>query len=288
MKNVYFNRWEFLNALSLIETDPYETKTRLENYISEYPNDYSAHIYYSYSLIRIGKFKEAENIIEITEKKASEDTLFLANQSNVNVFNNYLISARIKILSFQERYEELYEYCLKHINEIKNLDLNRTFFYSKKKIGKIDLNRREKNSYIFRQIVEYKESDFLEHIKKHLFEYNIDIENPNACIFSSDFPLNKILEEIKKNIPSEKRIFPGDNDNLYTFKYDSCGKVDNKNTDYFNVVCFHNTKEIITMYPSLNCEKLPCIDLNHLNSTLNSNKVKRLNRIEKFNQRYNR
>lgn len=285
MKKTYYDKWEFLNAIELIEIDPYETKTRLENYISKYPNDYSSYIYYSFTLISIGEFEQAENIINTTEKYASKDISFTNNPNSIHFFN-YIINARIKILSYLEKYEELYNYCSKNKNKIKELNLNHSLFYSLKKVNKLDLTKREKNSYLFRQIVEYQENDFLDHIKKHLADYNIDTENPNPCIFSSNFPLNTILNEIKKYIPSDKRIFPGFCNDLYTFKYDSCGKVNNKNTDYFSVICFHNTKDIITMYPSEKREKLPYIDLNHLNPMINNSNVKKLSRIEKFNQRY--
>ena len=197
------------------------------------------------------------------------------------------LTRKLRLLSYQEKYNELYQYCLNHLQEIKDSDLNRTFFYSKKKVGMIDFNRREKNSYIFRQIIKYEESDFLEHIKRHLADYNKDSDEPNACIFSSNFPIEDILKEIKKYIPSDKRLYPSDFDNLYTFKYDGCGKVNNKTTDYFKVICFHNTQDIITFYPATDCEELPYIDLNYLNTNKNT-KVKRLSQTEKFNQRYKR
>jgi len=287
MKKLYYNKWEFLNAINLMESDPYEAKIRLENYISKYPNDYCAYVYYAFILTNLGEFEKAENIINKTEKQAYQDVIFTNNKNN-NSFFNIIISAKIKILSFTERYDELNRLCLQHKDKIKELNFNHALFYSNKKLGKLDLNKRQKNSYLFRQIVEYKESDFLEHIQKHLADYNSDIDDPNACIFSSNFPLEKILEEIKKYIPSDKRIFPGDCDNLYTFKYDSCGKVNNKNADYFTIICFHNTKDIITMYPSLNGKNLPHVDLNYLNPLNTNSNVKKLSRIERFNQKYNK
>ena len=42
------------------------------------------------------------------------------------------------------------------------------------------------------------------------------------------------------------------------------------------------------MYPSLNCENLPYIDLNYLKQNINeeNTKVKKISQIDKFNQRY--
>ena len=103
-------------------------------------------------------------------------------------------------------------------------------------------------------------------------------------MFVSKFPINKVLEEIKKYIPSDKRIYNGFYQDTYIFKYDYCGKDDNKAADYFKVICFHNTSDFITMCPSTNCQYLPCIDLNYM--AKEKPKQKQLSQIEKFNKRY--
>lgn len=152
----------------------------------------------------------------------------------------------------------------------------------------LDKNLREGNTYLYRQMVYYKNDDFLDHIKEHLADYNKDLDNPNSCIFSTDFPISEIIETVISYIPSNKRFFTGFYQDTYVFKYDCCGKVNNKTTNYFKVVCFNDTKDIITMFPSLNCNELPCIDLNYLikNKITENNKVKRLSQIDKFNQKY--
>ena len=38
---------------------------------------------------------------------------------------------------------------------------------------------------------------FLEHIQKHMADYNQDLENPNEFIFTPDFPMDKVLNEVK-------------------------------------------------------------------------------------------
>lgn len=287
MKNKHFDKWEFDNAANIINSNPYEAKLRFENYISKYPNDCSAHIYYSFVLSKLGLFDETEHIINEAMILFEKNLNSLNKQSIIEIKKNY-INAMLSLLSYQGKYKELLEFYSKHISYTKEMDINRTIFYCKKKLGLLDLNRRDKNSYIFRQTVEYKESDFLEHIKKHMEEHNINIPEPNDCVFYSDFPLKKVLEEIKKNIPSDKRIFPGNYDNLYVFKYNRCGKKKDKPVDFIKVVCFHDTKDIITMYPANDCENLPYTDLNYLNEEKPSPKAKRLSQIDKFNQRYKR
>ena len=287
MKNIYFDKWEFDNAANIINTNPYEAKLRFENYISKYPNDCSARIYYAFVLSKLGYFDECEKIINIAMDLFEENINLINEQSKLEIKKNY-INSMLSLLSYQGKYEELMNFYSKNVSYTKGMDINRTIFYCKKKLGLLDLNRRDKNSYIFRQTVEYQESDFLEHIKKHMEEYNINLPNPNDCVFYSNFPLKKVLDEIKKKIPSDKKIFPGNYDNLYIFKYDRCGKIKDKPVDYIKVICFHDTTDIITMYPADECENLPYIDLNYLNEEKIIPKVKRLSQIDKFNQRYKR
>lgn len=63
---------------------------------------------------------------------------------------------------------------------------------------------------------------------------------------------------------------------------------DNKNTNYFIVVTFHNTPYLISMYPCSNTSNnLEYVDLNYLKETNNKN-IKRLSQIDKFNKRFNK
>lgn len=120
--------------------------------------------------------------------------------------------------------------------------------------------------------------------------YNQNIEEPNPNLFTPNTDVLKITEEIKKYLLSDKRIYPDFIDDVYIFKYDNCGTVNQKSVNYFKVICFHNTKNIITMCPVNDNLNIPYIDLNYLNQEniqeQSNPKVKRLSQIEKFNQRY--
>ena len=98
-------------------------------------------------------------------------------------------------MSYREQYEELYKTLSKSKEELSHMNMGDLLFYCRKKLGKIDFNQREHNSYLFRQIVEYKESDFLEHIKKHMSDYNAGLEEPNPNIFMSGFPIKEVISE---------------------------------------------------------------------------------------------
>ena len=66
------------------------------------------------------------------------------------------------------------------------MDINHVNFYCRGKLGILSGEKRDANSYLFRQITEYQESDFLEHIKKHMTEYTVN----NKYIFFIYFLLD--------------------------------------------------------------------------------------------------
>lgn len=288
MANIYFDKWEFERAISCMNSDPEEAKLRFEEYLKKYPKDYLAYTYYATALIVSGDFDSAQKILDFIEEDYKENEIFSNSLNKVEFLQKDIICNRIKLLSYQEKFDELYKLYLQHYEILKDSDLKPTIFYCKKKLGLLDPDKRDTNAYLFRQIVNYKESDFLDHVKKHLDEYNRTVDEPNKSIFSSNFPLYEVLKEVKKYIPSEKRIYSGYIENIYVFKYDECGRDNRKLTNYFKVICFHNTNNIITMCPSNNCENLPYIDLNYMVRNTETPKVKKLSQIEKFKLRYNR
>ena len=163
--------------------------------------------------------------------------------------------------------------------------LNSVWFYSKKRTGRLNKEKRDVNSYLFKQIVRFEEEDFYQHIEKHLASSIEDFDEPNKTIFEENFPLRDVVEEIKKYIPSNKRLYLGFYDNIYYFKYDECGRVDRKMVNYFKVVCLHNSQDFITMCPVVGNENLPYIDLNYMKKE-EPVKVKRISQIDRFNRRY--
>lgn len=281
-----FNKNELKNIIPLMLTNPNEAKKQLEEYLKKYPKDYSTYPYYASILITLGNFEEAEKVLEYAENTLNKSK----DYKSKSIRQKNIITTKIRLLAYQEKYEELYQLCSKCYKELQKLEIGTIYFYSRKKTGRLSLEQRETNSYSFRQITEYKESDFLDHIKKHLSEYNQNIEEPNKNLFIPGFKIIETIEEVKKYLLSDKRIFPDFYDDVYIFRYDNCGTENNKTVNFFKVICFHNTKDIITMCPVSENLNIPYIDLNHLNEDtkqVNENiKVRRLSQIEKFNQRY--
>lgn len=287
MRKQYFNKWEFDKAVSLFQKNPIECKNRYEEYIEKYPEDYYTYTYYVSVLVEIGEFDKAEKVLNHVIKLYKKDPNFLKHPNKLKPLEQNIFYCKLKLLSYNEKYTELYHFCSDNYKTIRDLEINNLYFYAKGKNNMLDLNSRDENSYIFRQIIEYKQSDFEEHIKKHLASFVSNYNEPNKNLFMPDFPIEKIINEIKKYIPSSKCLFPGLFENVYYFKYTGCGKDNNKIVDYFKVICFHNTQNFITILPCANCENLPHVDLDYLVNTDNLPKIKTLSQIEKFNKRFN-
>jgi len=286
MKHKYFDEWEFKQIIPLIETNPYEAKIRFEDYLKKYPKDYTAYPFYISTLITIRELTTAKNILEYITNIIKKDHFFLNNNQTKNeLFKQHILLVKLKLLIYTNKYQELSILCEQNKFLIKKLNFNTIIFYSRKKKGYLNNEIRDTNSYLFRQIVKYEESDFLDHIKKHLD--TCDNINKSISIFSKDFPIDKIIQEVKKYIPSEKCLYINFIDDTYIFKYDYCGKDNNKITNYFKVICIHDTTDIITICPSNNCEYLPYIDLNYLTEEKTTTNIKKLSQTEKFNRRFN-
>lgn len=296
----FYSEKEFKWATATINTDPREAERRLIQYIGRWDKDRSAYIAYARILILLDNLDEAEITSEKIEKlirDARDENR--DNPDSIYKDEDELLGIKIRILGFREKYEELYEFYNNNFWRLKSLDedIESVMFWCKKQLGLLDSTRRVGHSYKFRQIIQYSESDFREHIKGHLSRSDDtrDLSYYDLCAFGSEFPLEKILEEIKKQIPNSNRLNPNSPVNKYVFKYPRCGKVDGKVVDYFQVIAFHNTSDILTMYPSPNdlCKSQPyIIDLSQLEEAPPSSPYsKKLrpegpSRIDRFNKRF--
>ena len=288
MKDIYFNSWRYIEAKKLIKKNPFEAKKKMEEYLKNYPKDYNAKSYYAYLLVVLNKPNEAQKVLENLEIESIMDSTFNRDTKKVLKLRNDIIINKMRILIYNNQYEEFLKYFEKYKYVLNNDKLSSIHFLCRKKLNILEECEYNKDNYgyLFGQILEYDENDFLLHIQKHQTDYNNDEEEPNANIFSEKFPINEIIEEVKKQIPSEDKLCYSMLSDSYFFKYNDCGRANNKITNYFLVACFHNTSDIITMCPVEDCENMPQIDLNYLNK--NKVKVKSLSQIEKFNRRYKR
>ena len=206
MKNKHFEEWEFKKIVALFKIDPYASKIKFEHYLQRYPKDYSVHSYYAYNLLVIGEYKEAERVLNWIELNSKSDSQFLENSKFIKEFMNNLILNKIRLLSYQERYEELLKLLYQEkIEGTNDFDFELLEIYCKKKLGLLDI-KRDGKPYLIRQLVLYDEYDFLDHILKHTASFYRNTTDPEIGIFDSTFPLKSIINEVKKYIPSEKAL----------------------------------------------------------------------------------
>ena len=282
----YFNTHYFDKIKKIINTDPLKAKKEFEEYMMKYPLDYSAQTIYVSVLIRLQQFELAEKMLEEIELRMEKDGNFKTYYEKKDLDETSVVFCRSALLCYQQRYSELYEFVLKTKYNKKKLKIDSLITYCRKKLGILNINRETQTSYVIRQIIEYSEEEMLEHIKDHFEIYNDQLEDENDSKFVRNFPFDEVLKEIKKCIPSTIRICNGIYDDTYVFKYDHCGNCNYKPVNYFKVICFENTNQIITIYPCTECEKLPFVDLNYMKEQEETKKIKALSQREKFLKRY--
>ena len=288
MQSKYFNELEFKNAYSMIDIDPYEAKSRLEEYINKYPNDYIARTYYSYILIVIGKFDEAEKVINQTKKISYLDSHYFSLTEKFGWIKYGIVLNEMRLLARKGKYAELKKLFSENNYIVINGDFRYIPFYCNKKLGLANA-LLDGDNYLTKQVKSYDEERFFDHIKKHMINEDENDEYYNNSVFLEDFDVRKVVSEIKKLIPNEKKLCTGFFEDSYYFKYDNCGRCDNKLQDFFKLIAFHDTCDFITMYPCSSSSNMPHIDLNYLaEQSINKNqkKIKKLSAIEKFNLRY--
>lgn len=290
MEEKYFDYWAFHKIYEEIEHDPFNTKIKIEEYIKQYPTDYNARAYHIYALIVTADFDNAIRELQQLKKAYKNDQTFLKYKNKVDLFESDILTDEVRILCHKGEYAKVQRLYMQNREKLSTLYSSFVLFYCLKQQGRLDVSKREPNGYLFRQIVEYQESDFLDHIKKHLAEYNKDLDEPNKNIFVPDFPIQEVLQEVKKYIPSEKKTCPGFCDDVYYFKYEECGRENNKLVNYFKVVCFQNTTDLITICPISYGENMPSVDLSYIKQKYEKAQKRsdRKSQIEKFNLRYKR
>lgn len=274
MKNQYDN-YTLKNIMKYYKYEPFSVIDQLEDYMRKYPNDYAGYTDYAKMLIDVGKFDIAEQVLNFIDERFP--------QVKVEELKYY----RVRLLMFTYRFEEAKQVFDEYRKEIMQRDPKNVVFDELYDVlTNKQLKRNYNNRYVINQMIEYRYEDFLNHIQKHTADFNEDLDEPNNTVFASDFPIDKIIEEMVKYVPSDNRTFFSYYNDFYVFKYDNNGRISNKSVDYFRVVAIHDTPNFITMYPLDSGASLPFIDLNYLKEEKEESKVKRLSRVDRFNQKY--
>ena len=272
----YYNDNEFDNIMKFYNTHPLLAKERLKAYLKQYPGDVCARSYYLMLRMKLGEY----NAVKEEYPELLNDSSQLNHIHRSNNFKRNLVIIKSYLLAAEESYEELYNLVNEKTNEFNDPGYIKSF--CEIKLGTFTAFENLA-CYKIRQWNRYNEEEFFEHIKPHLADYN-DVSNENAT-FNVGFPINDVINEVKKYIPSDKKYGSDLFSEMYYFKYDNCGHTQEGIVDYFKVVCFSNNHNMITIYPIIGNENLPYVDLNYMQKT--EGKVKKISRIELFNKKYN-
>lgn len=256
------NRWkDYEEAVLYINTDPLLAKDKFEKYIKEYPQHYFAHVNYAKALVTLSEFDAAEDVLKNLNTIYTSDKTFVNNET-IQVDINLTL---LRILCYKEMYKEFLDLFNKQQASLMGKVPAAAVFYCQNKVKPMSFEQRDKEKlYLYKQIICYMKDDFNSHVKEHLSDYYSNPRQTDKSIFSPGFPLNRVIGELKKYIPSSKRLCTGYYTDTYVFKYDNCGFRYGEPVSYFKVICFHDTKHIITMYPSEDCQCLPSEDLSYI------------------------
>ncbi len=279
----HFDAGEFSAIRDLVKVSPVSAIGELQRYIYNYPEDLFAMCFYISTLISIREFGRAK--VEL-QRFGFDDIHACKSKISEKQYRKILecfVSSLVKLFIHTKDYLKAYQ-LVNNYPKIKywNFNGSSSLYFCKHRAGMVDED--DNFNYIFSQISNYSEERFLELLKIHTLQEEDDGKVHND-VFNADFPLDKALEEVRQIVLRQKNrsAFVHLFEDVYTFRYDNCGRVNNKMTNYFRVVTFHDTTNIITMCPAYEIEGLEVTDINYLRE---DNNVRRLSQIDKFNKKY--
>lgn len=265
-----------------IRQDPYEAKFLTEEYLSKCPYNSSAKCFLVYILTILNRLELAEEMNEELNQEIETNPYFFNRPEKLENMRRLIKLNKIRILARKRKYQEFLDY----IKQNPDLKVNDNLFFPLYQLGYIDSEHA--NSYLKKQIIDYQEDAFFKHSLKHQATNNHYVYKEKHGLFLSDFPIEKVIKELKNYIPSNQRLCYEMFDDVYIFGYSECGMADGKLVDTFKVISLADDEfHPITMYPCLISDTFPYIDLNYLKQA-DKPKVKALSQIEKFNRRYHR
>ena len=226
----FFDAQAYYAIKKIAKSFPDIAYKRAKEYVKDYPEDFRGYILYIETLISIGKLAEAEKCL-----------------NRVSDFDERFIGEKgLKAIERLSRSLEMYRSSPDNIITFMSPSIS-------------------DDSYLKQQLVNYSFERFLEHLDRHIDDDNNSEKDENKSLFRYGLDINKLIEEVLKHISRTNKIYKSDVVDIYYFKLDGCGSQKGKSRDYFQVVCIHDTHNIITMFPRHKCSPDICTDLNYLN-----------------------
>lgn len=206
-----------------------------------------------------------------------EESLSMLNNMNENEF--FVIYYKLQIMYRLDNYEEFLKLYEKYIN-LDNYDFTKNSSYEIERMKLfMEINRNMEThdiiTYTENQFLSYKKEKAIEHIITNhtTYEYGVNFN------LNTDF--NLLYDYITSKLNESEIICDGIYDKYFVKIDADFYDTDNKKINYITVVCYADTKNIITMYPDIMYESLE-------NSVIPKVQIKRLSQIEKFNKKYSK
>lgn len=306
----YFDKDRLEEIMKKENIDIYGAIHDIEIYCSQYPKDRVAKHYYARMLIKVGRLVDAEDVLNQLEaliEEASKKRINEKQKNNLDKDENSLRGTRLKLLMWQGKYEEALAYYQKYgksiskSNETTHLPRFCCHYLLGHMPKDIDPTSIEEG-YVYKQLLKYQEETFLNYVKNR---GNTNSENEadssdEITFFDSAFPLDEIYRQVKDIIEENKAKTDQEAKRInlnfplvsYTFSYPLCGMSKGNNiANYFTVVAFSGTSNIIKMYPSEVSQNYPHFDLTTMTPPTHSGVKQKLytpnsGQIARFNKRF--
>lgn len=269
----YFDNDDYSLVLQLVRNDKLETALlECERYLSRFPYDVRACARYADILMRLGKFTEAEEVLN--------NVIFTSKTSEL--FKQDVVFNKLKLYTYLGQYDKSLEILRDNFDSLekRGSDVTQILIFLKKKLGLLMCDNYQGSGYKIEQIVNYSEEEAI----KCITRCHGNTPNNSSCYFNENFPIKDVYYKIRKMLPLETKAYENVIENVYFFKYLNNGIANSSKADYIKVYATLGTPDIITMYPFNLKERKECIDLTPELEELH--KVKKLSQIDKFNQKY--
>ena len=260
------------------KTNPYLAITYHEDYLRGNPLDYLDTTYYCAALAKVGRFEEAEqelyrvkeqyykmlreyeHSIGVTssdeyEKQNESPIPFMELPKDLRKLWENIVFTNFKLLCNQNELSKALVYFNWH-NAYLGKIANFVIFYLRARNGEFKGRERDAG-YLFNQILEYREEDLLKIVKKRQVFCDKDGDKLDYSRFNEDFPVDKVLDEVKQCLPSLDELYTGFLDKTYIFRCDNCGIANGKAVNFFKVSVFNGTSDIYEFEPVDGFYKLP-------------------------------
>ena len=254
----------------------YTCLKEINKYFQDYPFDPNIFLLYSIIQKRVGNYGESRRFLEAAK---TDPALAMAMPAQ-------LVSAELSLLIREDRYQE----ALDLLNEKEDVLVERNAYvgvvrnYLNIQLGNEPTDTGYEELYTNKQVVNYDETLLYDHLQKHIYDSETIIEQ--ETVFNPKINIHDLVELVKSHLYDIEPFHSSFFLDIVYFKYKNAGICDGKHTSIIKVIFIRGTDHIITMFPCINPDNFPTVDIT---PELHLGNIKRtLNGMERWIRRYNK